>query len=443
MPSPPIADPPTQTQLGSGLVVVKPSSSGDTPPALPDTLDPHNNEGSTADGKNNHAGDSPRPGMSATEPDPQPNTGQTDPEKPNAPKLPESGNNGIMQPVPIISVLEIGRQTLTALSSGGFAVADTTLQVKGPAVTIQDMPVTLGSSHIIFGSSTLLLPTESADGILTAGGQTFTPFGPGSVLVNGETLSVDGPPATASGTVLSLASSGLVVDSQTFAFPTPAPEPIRGASKIVTFAGGTFTQLGNGAVAFHGMTLDADRPVATISGTVISLALSNVIVGSKTFALLTPAPEALPSTVVIDGTTLTAGGPAVTVSGNTLSLATGSSGPYLAGHASGTSTFSVPVTAGETASMDAEGHLVIDGSNDVGGLGSAIMLGFGPATAAASTTSRATGDGISTNTTSGNTLNSTATGVLGFFTGEGSRSFKSHVLAIVAVTLCIGLVFVQ
>lgn len=421
--------------------MVKPSSSGDTPPALHDTVDPPNNEGSTTDGKQDHAGVSPGPGMSATDPDPQPNTGQTDPEKPNSPKLPESGSNGIMRPVPSISVLEIGYQTFTALSSGGFAVADTTLQVNDPAVTIQGMSVTLGSSHIEFGSSTLLLPTGSADGILTAGGQTFTPVGPGSVLVNGETLSVDGPPATASGTVLSLASSGLVVDSQTFAFPTPAPELMPGANKIVTFAGGTFTQLENGAVALHGLTLDADAPAATISGTVISLAPSNLVVGSQTFALptRTPAAEALPSTVVIDGTTLTAGGPVVTVSGNTLSLATGSSGLYVAGHGSGTSTFSVPVTAGETASMDAEGHLVIDGSDDVGGLGSAIMLGFGPTTGASPASP--TGDGIGTNTTSGNTFNSTTTGVLGF-TGKGSRSFSSHILAIVAAALSIGLAFV-
>lgn len=416
-------------------MVVKPSSSGDTPPALPDTVDPPNNEGSTTDGKQDHAGDSPRPGMSATDFDTQPNTGQTDPEKPNAPKLPESGSNGITRPVPSISVLEIGRQTFTALSGGGFAIADTTLQVNGPAVTVQGMSVTLGSSHIVFGSSTLLLPTESAHGILTAGGQTFTPFDPGSVLVNGETLSVDGPPATASGTVLSLASSGLVVDSQTFAFPTPAPELIPSASKIVTFAGGAFTQLGNGAIAFHGMTLVADGPAATISGTVISLTPSNLVVGSQSLVLPTPASETLASAVVIDGTTLTVGGPAVTVSGDTLSLVTGSSGLYLAGHGSGTTTFSVPMTARETASMDAEGHLVIDDSNDVEGLGSAIMLGFGPATGASPTASP-TGDGIGTNTTSGNTFNSTTTGILGF-TGEGSRSCNVHVLAIVAATLCI------
>lgn len=441
MPSPSIADPPTQTQLGSGPVVVKPSSSSDAPPALSDPVDPPISEGSNTDSKQDQASVSPGPGMSATDPDPQPNIGQTNPEKPNAPKLPESGSNGIMRPLPNISVLEIDRQTFTALSSGGFAVADTTLQANGPAVTIQDLPVTLGSSHIIVGSSTLLLPTESADGILTAGGQTFTPFRPGSVLVNGDTLSVDGPPATASGTVLSLASSGLVVDSQTFAFPTPAPELMPGANKIVTFAGGTFTQIGNGAVAFHGMTLEAGGPAATISGTVMSLAPSNLVVGSQTFALPTPAPEALSSAVVIDGTTLTAGGPAVTVSGNTLSLTTGSSGLYLAGHGSGTSTFSVPVTAGETASMDTEGHLVMDGSNDVGGLGPAIMRGFGPTTGASSMASP-TGDGVGTNTTSGNPINSTTTGILGF-TGEGGGLFNSHVLAIVTATLCIGLAFVR
>ena len=126
----------------------------------------------------------------------------------------------------------------------------------------------------------------------------------------------------------------------------------------------------------------------------------------------------------------------MTVSGNTLSLVSGSSGFYVAGHGSGTSTVSVPMAAGQSASIDAEGHLVINGSNDVGGLGSAIMFGFGPANGASTASPTANGIG----TTPGNSSNAT-TGVLGF-TGEGSRSFGFHVSAIVGLVLCISLVFV-
>ena len=383
-------------------------------------VDQLNNKGPTTDGKQSNA-------ISDADPSSQINSGDDDPENSDAPKLPDSGNNGIIRPVPL-SVLEIGRQTFTALSSGGFAVADTTLHANDPAVTIQGMSMSLGSSQMIVGSSTLLLPTGSANGVLTAAGQTFTPLGRGSILVNGNTLSVDGPATTASGTVMSLASSGLIVDTQTFTFPKPAQELMPNANEILTFASQTFTQLGNGAVAFQGMTLVANGPAATMS-----LASSKLVIGSQTFALPTPAPNALSSAVVIDGTTLTAGDPAVIISGNTLSLTVGSSGLYVAGHGPGTSTFSVPMTAGESASVDAGGHLVIGNHNAIGGLGPAIMLGFGPTDGAS--TASATGKGVGA--APGVSANDT-TGVLGF-TGEGSRGFDPHVMTVVGLALCIGL----
>lgn len=474
MPSPSIEDPPAHTESGKGPAAVGSSSSGDPPPNLPDTVDPPNtkepntegkqgnaaepdspnNKTPAADGKHGNAADSdspnnkaptkdgkqgnaPEPGNLNVDPPSQPEAGQNDTEKPNAPELVNLGSDGIIQQIPNPSVLEIGRHTFTALTSGGFAVADTTLQANGPAVTIQGVSVSLDKSSIVVGSSTLALPTGSGNGVLTAAGQTFTPLGGGSILVNGNTLSVNGPPTTVSGTVLSLASSGLVADSQIFALPTPAPEVMPNTKNTITFAGQTFTQLRSDAVAFHGTTLVANGPAATISGTVISLASSNLVVGSQTFALPTPAPNAFPSAVVIDGTTLTAGASAVTISGNTLSLAFGSSGLYVAGHGSGNSTFSVPMTAGESASMDAEGHLVVDGSGDVGGLGSAIMLGFGPPNGARTTS--ATGKRIGT--TPGNSSNAT-TGVLDF-TGKGSRCSSLHVVAVFGLALCISLTILQ
>ena len=454
MPSPSIEDPPAQTESGKGPAAVGSSSSGDHFPNLPDTGDPPNTKEPNTEGKQGNAaepdppnnkaptkdgkqGNAPEPGNLNVDPPSQPEAGQNDPEKPNAPELADLGSDGIIRPIPNPSVLEIGRQTFTALTSGGFAVADTTLQANGPAVTIQGVSVSLDKSSIVVGSSTLALPTGSGNGVLTAAGQTFTPLGGGSILVNGNTFSVNGPPTTVSGTVLSLALSGLVIDSQIFALPTPAPEVIPNTKNTITFAGQTFTQLRSDAVAFHGTTLVANGPAATIAGTVISLASSNLVVGSQTFALPTPAPNAFHIAVVIDGTTLTAGASAVTISGKTLSLAFGSSGLYVGGHGSGSSTFSVPMTAGESASMDAEGHLVVDGSGDVGGLGSAIMFGFGPPNGAG--TASATGKRIGM--TPGNSSNAT-TGVLGF-TGKGSRCSSLHVVAVFGLALCISLAILQ
>ena len=45
---------------------------------------------------------------------------------------------------------------------------------------------------------------------------------PSTIAIDGTTLSIDGPPITESGNVISLASSGIAVDGTAFAFPTPA-----------------------------------------------------------------------------------------------------------------------------------------------------------------------------------------------------------------------------
>lgn len=428
MPSPSTEAPPAQTQLGKGPIAVDPSNSGNVPPDLPGTVDPPKNSGPATDGKQDNA---PEPETSVADPPLQPDTEQNSPDSSAGPNLENSGSNDFIQPVPNPSILEIGRQTLTALPSGGFAVAGTTFRANGPAVTVQGVSVSLDSSQIIVGSETVLLPTGSANGVLTAAGQTFTPLSHGTILVNGNIISVNGPPTTASGTVMSLASSGLIVDSQTIAFPTSPPNFM--ATEIITFAGQTFTRLESGAVAFDGMTLVANGPAASFSGTVVSLASSSLVIGSQTFAFPTSAPSAVPNAVVIDGNTLTAGGLAVTISGTTLSLVFGSSGLYVAVHGSGASTFSVPMTAGEVTSLDAEGQLAIGGSSDIGGLGSVIMFGFGPADTASKES--ITGNGIST--IPGNSSNAT-TGILGF-AGEGSRCFNPHMMAVVELALCISL----
>lgn len=265
--------------------------------------------------------------------------------------------------------------------------------------------MSLGGSQIVAGSLTIFFPTGSANGILTAAGQTFTPLGRYSILVDGSTLLAKGSASIISGTTLSVDSSGLVIGSQTFAFPTPAPGFVPSASIVITFAGQIFTPLENAAVAFGGTTLVANGPAVTVFGTVLSLASSDVVVGTQTFAFPTSTPMARQNGVVIvDGTILTAGSPAVTISGSTLSLAVGSSGFYLSGHGSGSSTFSVKVTPGISISLNAAGWLAVSVSNGVGGLGLLIMPGFG--TTDTKFTASAAGNGAGT--TPGNAFKITA-----------------------------------
>ena len=88
--------------------------------------------------------------------------------------------------------------------------------------------------------------------------------------------------------------------------------------------------------------------------------------------------------------------------------------------------------------MNAKGHLVVnnDNANDIGGLGSAIKLGFGPedkvSTASATSTSVAPTPGKSSNGT---------IGILGF-TGERSRRFDLFVMANVWIALGTCIVYI-
>lgn len=279
----------------------------------------------------------------------------------------------------------------------------------------------LSGSDPVTASSTINMPSANSNIILIAAGHAFTPQPDSGVVVVGNTLSVNGPAATVSGKAVSLASSGLIIGSQTFAVPTPAPEPKISQSTAFTLGGHTVIPLGDSSVVVQGATLSVSGPATTISGIVLSLASSGLVIGSQTFALPTSAPAtAGDDIVVIDGTTLTAGSPVITIAGTPVSLAVGTTGLYVAGLGPGSTPFSAPVVAGESISVDPAGQIAVNGKTVSGAaagsmaLGSAIMLGFG----AASTAARPSPTGGDAGSTAGN--GSTATGVLGF-TGEGKR----------------------
>ena len=482
MPSPPIDDPPAKTQPANSPAVVKPPISGDHPLDLPNTFDPPNNQGPTSSSKQGNTPDSETPERPDTV-DPTndeqsvANSKQGNTQESEIPRLPDTidppngegvnansqqGNmpesedpgqtntvgppndkdspvnnkqgNTLESDIPVAdqpTQPQAGQDGLEDPKTQEFPDSGTDRIVQ--PVQLQGTPVSLDISQIVVGSSTLLLPTAGVNGVLIAAGQTFTPYSPSSIIVDGKTLSVNGPPTTVSGTILSLASSGFVVGTRTYAVPTLAPGRMSEVNRIVTFEGQPVTQLGNGAVAFHGLTLVPDGPAVTVSNTVISLAPSGLVIGSQTFSLPTPAPTALPGAVVIDQTTLFAGGPAATISGNTLSLASGKSGFFISGHRSDAPAFSAPMTAGESASIDAEGRLVVDGSHDVEFLASAIMRGFGPTDQAL--TASVTGYGVGGRP--GDASNATA-GFLGFTGGGGGSCLKIRIVVVVVLAICLG-----
>ncbi|KAK3174417.1 hypothetical protein OEA41_001663 [Lepraria neglecta] len=410
---------------------------------------------------------------------------------------PSQDDTIIFEPPIATSLIIVGDQTFTPLPKGGYSIADTSIRPNDPAITIQDTSILLGNLILVVGSLTLSLATGSASGTLTANGVEFTPLGPGSILIDGNTLSINGPAATVSGNAISLASYGIVVAGQTFAYPTTAPKAQR--PQILTVAGQTITQLGSSSAIIDGITLLVNGPAQIVSSTTLSLASGGIIIDGQTHALPTPAPDGLPSpngiytiagqkvarlgsssaiidgltfsingpaktvagtfislassalvvagqtypfpnrplytasnVVIIDGTSLTAGGPTIKVSGTALSLASGSAGLYLTGTGTASSSaFSAPVTAGESMTMNAAGELIENsgGRSQNGGLGSLVMLGFGQA-GATSTSSMA--GAIADATIAGNAI---STADLVEFLGNGNRNLGSRILGGLGLTV--------
>ncbi len=401
-------------------------------------------------------------------------------------------------------VIIIGDQTLAALPEGGYSIADTTIQPNNPAITVHGMPISLGSSVLVVGLSTLSLETGNTNGVLLAGGIKFTPLDPGRILLDGNSLSVNGPATIVSGTTVSLGSSGIVIAEQTFAFSTPAPEVV--APSTLTIAGQTITQLGSSRVIIDGVTLSVNGVGKTVHGTVLSLASSGIVINGQTYTLPTPAPDVVPkpdeiytiadqtirllggssaivdgmllsvngpaetvsgktislassgiivdgqsyplpslplktasNAVVIDGTTLVAGGPAIAISGTTLMLVSGNAGLYLTGVGTASSAISIPVTAEASMTMNAAGKLVEAASSDVlgggvnsGGLGSLIMFGIGQI---GTTSSSSMGGGTTASNVTGN---ATSTAGLVAFMGTATRNSESLFLMFFSLALCVG-----
>ncbi|KAL9635614.1 MAG: hypothetical protein Q9164_003343 [Protoblastenia rupestris] len=183
-----------------------------------------------------------------------------------------------------------------------------------------------GAGFLVNGASTLPIPTATpvTNSILTIAGQTFTAAPTGITLPNGQTISPNGPPATISGTPISLGPSGtLLLGTNTLALPSPS---------IFTVGDKTFTAQATGFVIAPGTTLTPGGAGATISGTPVSLAPNSQLqIGSTTVRL---GPQSVftldggevftaqPTGFVVDGTTVLPGGAAATVDGEVVSLGT-------------------------------------------------------------------------------------------------------------------------
>ena len=240
--------------------------------------------------------------------------------------------------------LAVAGETLTARPKslgGGFVVDGQTITPGAAAVTISGTAVSLNTaSSLIVGSSTIALASagpgdfyKDGKAPLTAEGETFTPLGASSVVIDGTTLSISGPAITDHGTVISLASGGFVVGISTFAYATPASNTLtsvtngpisgQGASpSVFDIDGETFTAEASGLL-IAGTDVSIGGSAVTINGTVISLASDSLIVGASTIPLASVSGL---TAAIASATTTTAPAPVPTLGGPAAPANTGKSG---------------------------------------------------------------------------------------------------------------------
>ena len=201
-----------------------------------------------------------------------------------------------------------------------YLVAGSTLLPGSPAAMISGTRYSLASSGaLVVGASTIPLATAdtvagqvATPGALLAGNVAFTPLLGGLAIVGSSTLSLFGPAITSSGSILSLASGGLVVGSSTYAFASSAFNPV---APTVTKEVPITTTLDIGGQSFtanpskfriNGMTISAGGPGVTLNGTPVSLDGSgNLVLGTSTVALeSTSIGSAATSIAAFEGSTV-------------------------------------------------------------------------------------------------------------------------------------------
>lgn len=157
----------------------------------------------------------------------------------------------------------------TAANSKNHPV-DIVLSVTGtqdpsPIQELPNQPSGPSGSGPVAASSAINIPFDNSNNAFTARVHAFTPQSGSGVIVVGNTLTANGPAAKVSGTAVSLASSGLIIGSQTFVVPTPAPEPKTSPSTAFTMGGHTATPRSDSSVYLCTQhSLERAGPMASI-----------------------------------------------------------------------------------------------------------------------------------------------------------------------------------
>ena len=230
-------------------------------------------------------------------------------------------------------VLSLAGQAYTFDLSSNVVIGSQTIR-PGSAVTVAGTPISPApsGSYVVVGSSIIpLTPQAQAPNALIFAGQTYTANSASAFVIDGQTLN-PGAAVTISGTPVSLPPSATyaLVGSSKLPFITAPPTP-----PVLTVAGQVYSANSASDFVIGGQVLTPGG-VITISGTPVSLPVSGgvAIVAGSTVPLITSGAALesltisgqtftanLASGFVIDDQTLTPGG-VITVSGTRISLAT-------------------------------------------------------------------------------------------------------------------------
>jgi hypothetical protein len=187
-------------------------------------------------------------------------------------------------PVKSVVTTTISGQTNSAHSTGVVIVETKTSSAGGSAETIfgtviATQPFISAPGSIVTQSRSGLGTAASVESVFTTkfGGQFVSADSSGAVIGGTATLTAGGSAITVAGTVISVGSSGIVIGDSTVQVVPPA------SGMFTTVVGGQSISADSTEVVIGGTeTLSAGGPGATISGTVISVGASGIIIGSST-----------------------------------------------------------------------------------------------------------------------------------------------------------------
>ena len=186
---------------------------------------------------------------------------------------------------------------LTRGPDGGLIIGSSTI-MPGKAATVNNHQVSVGSSNILVDSNTYAFapPTTPPSISITGAGFSMQIASNGGVILAGQTLA-PGVQTTIGGHAISVGSGNVVVDGNTQILPTAVPAP----PPQPLIGGSTMQRASNVAVVIGSSTVPLDAP-ATIGGHVISLGATHVVIDGTTNALPTPAPT--DSAILLNGQTI-------------------------------------------------------------------------------------------------------------------------------------------